>query len=186
MRWCLDDFIWWLLLKVYLWFCMQICSLLTLSAWVRIQIVVNTDTVIARYLKWETGGNFIMSSISFSEWRRIIIMLEFDTDVSDSSNSTSWHHGFLSLLLFPLCMVNSEARRSGSFHFCGEYFNNLLCGWWLFCFLFFFLSFFFFPPLFLSFPPPPSPIKSLFLRDECCYPPSYYIGVKFLKKQFGK
>ena len=60
-------------------------------------------------------------------------MLEFGRDVSDSNNSSCWHHGFLSLLLFPLCMLNSEARRSGSFHFCREYLNNLLCGWLLCC-----------------------------------------------------
>ena len=74
-------------------------------------------------------------------------MLEFGRDVSNSSNSTAWHHGFLSLFIFPLCIVNSEARRSGSFHFYREYFNNLLCGWLLFCFCLFFFFFFFFSPV---------------------------------------
>jgi hypothetical protein len=40
---------------------MQIWSMLTLSALVIIQIVINMDTIIARYLNWETEGNLVMS-----------------------------------------------------------------------------------------------------------------------------
>jgi hypothetical protein len=64
-------------------------------------------------------------------------MLEFGRDVSSSSSSSSsssWHHGFLSFLVIPLCCVlSSEAKRSGCFHFCRDCFNSLLCSWLLCC-----------------------------------------------------